>query len=267
MVEGAGEAVVEGAQHGFEEGEFFGGWIERLAHQDQAGLIEMFREGERVEDLKGPLWIERGTGDGPLLVREGCDENEAVGREDFAVDEFAPHFLAVGHAEAVEELAAGAEVHVAEADGAAFGSPPAAKVIGVGPSGEDEFAGGVEHAGDGEAVVRARVRGIGSWVGGGHGVFITGVGWLCPEVLMFKRAQHYRGTWVSVGIAACRVESKSPPSDIEGGAPDRAHKIGGSFGSNEADPRPVRDGWHPSSRNEESGERRGHKTEGADLFL
>ena len=117
MVEGAGEAFVEGVQHGFEEGEFFGGGIDGFAHQDQAGLIEMFREGERVEDLKRPLWVEGGTGDGTLLVGEGCDENEAVRREDFAIDELAPHFLAVGHAEAVEELAAGAEVDVAEADG------------------------------------------------------------------------------------------------------------------------------------------------------
>lgn len=174
MVEGAGEALVEGVQHGFEEFEFFGGGIDGFAHQDQASLIEMFREAERVEDLKRPFRVEGSTGDGTFLVGEGCDENEAVRREDFAIDELAPHFLAVGHPEAVEELASGAEVDVAKADGAALWSPPVAEVIGVGPGGEDEFAGGVEHAGDGEAVVRAKVRRIGSWVDGGHGVFIAG---------------------------------------------------------------------------------------------
>ena len=189
MVEGAREAFVEGVQHRFEEFEFLGGGIDRFAHQDQASLAEMFREGEGVEDLERPLWVERGTSDGAFLVGEGCDENEAVRREDFAVDEFAPHFLAVGHSEAVEELAAGAEVHVAEAEGAAFGSPPATEVIGVGPSGEDEFASGVEHAGNGEAVVGTSVRGIGGWIGGRHGFFIAGsCGW-CPVVLKFKRAE------------------------------------------------------------------------------
>jgi hypothetical protein len=183
LVEGAGEAFVEGVEHRFEEFEFFGDGIERFAHQDQAGLIEMFRKGERVEDLKGPFRVEGGTGDGALLVGEGCDENEAVRGEDFTIDEFAPQFLAVGHAEAVEELAAGAEVHVAETDGAAFGSPPVAEVIGVGPGGEDEFAGGVEHTGDGEAVLtRAKVRGIGGWVGSRHEVFIAGVGASCPAI-------------------------------------------------------------------------------------
>ena len=216
-------------------GEFFGGGIDGFAHQDQAGLIEMFRESERVEDLKRPLWVEGGTGDSALLVGEGCDENEAVRREDFAIDEFAPHFLAVGHAEAVEELAARAEVHVAKADVTAFWAPPAAEVIGVGPSGEDEFTGSVEHAGDGEAVVSgARVRGIGSWVGGRHGVFIAGAGWLCPEVLKFKGARHYRED-LGIGEDWAVLNLNPHPQ-----TPRVGHPV-------------VMDGWHPSSRNEESG--------------
>jgi hypothetical protein len=116
-----------------------------------------------------------GAGDRPLRVREGSDEDEAVGREDLAVDEFAPHFLAVGHAEAVEELATGAEIHLAEAHGAAFGPPPATEVIGVGPEAEYEFAWGVEHAGDGEAVVVVvRVGSVGGGVGSGHGAPVDG---------------------------------------------------------------------------------------------
>ena len=252
MVEGAREAFVEGVQHRFEEFEFLGGGIDRFAHEDQASLAEMFREGEDVKDLERPLRVEGGTGDGALRVGERSDENEAVRGEDFTIDEFAPHFLAVGHAEAVEELAARAEVHVAEADGTAFWAPPVAEVIGVGPSGEDEFAGGVEHTGDGEAVVtRAKVGWIGGWVGGGHGVFIAGAGWLCPEVLKFKGLNTI-GSDLGIGEDWAVVESKIPTLK---------HRGWGTLKS------PVMDGWHPSSRNEESGKCRVHKTEVADLFL
>src|ERR1700733_1462897 len=139
----------------------------------------MLGEDERHEDLERPLGAEGGTGDVALWVGEGRDEDKPVGWKDLAVDEFAPHFLAVGHAKAVKELAAGAEVHVAEADGAAFGPPPAAKVIGVGPEAEDEFARCVEHAGDGEAVAFQVAGGrIGGRVGRGHG---GSLGWMSDE--------------------------------------------------------------------------------------
>src|ERR1700723_1157013 len=139
----------------------------------------MLGEVESHEDLERPLGVEGRTGDVAFRVGEGSDEDEAVGWKDFAVDEFAPHLLPVGRPEAVEQLAAGAEVHVAEADGAAFGPPPAAKMIGVGPEAEDKFARCVEHAGNGEAVTFEVARGrIGGWSGGGH---LCSLVWMSDE--------------------------------------------------------------------------------------
>jgi hypothetical protein len=153
LVEGAGEAVVEGVAHGFEEVELLVGGVKGFAEELQAGEVELLGEGEGHEDFERPVGAEGGAGGVALGIGEGVDEDEAVWGKDFAVDELAPHLLTIRHAKAVEELAARAEVHIAEADGAAFGSPPAAEAIGVGPETEDELARSVEHAGDGEAVV------------------------------------------------------------------------------------------------------------------
>ncbi len=169
LVEGAGEALVEGVAHGFEEIELLVGGVERLAEELQSGEIELLRESERHKDFKRPLRVEGRAGGVALGIREGIDEDETVRGENFAVGELAPHFLVVGRAKAVKELAAGAEVHLAEADGAPFWSPPAAEMIGIGPEAEDEFARRVEHAGDGESVMFvAGVRRLGGWGGGGH---------------------------------------------------------------------------------------------------
>ena len=169
LIEGGGEALVEGIQHGFEEFEFFSGWVKGLSDEGQGGEVELLAEGEGHKDLEGPFGVEGGACDVALGIGEGIDENEPVGWKNFAVDEFSPHFLAVWHAQAVEKLAAGPEVHVTEADGATFGAPPAAEAVGVGPRAEDKFARGVESAGNHEvAVVGTEMGRMEVLVGSGH---------------------------------------------------------------------------------------------------
>src|ERR1700733_1257878 len=91
LVEGGGEALVEGVEHRFEELHLFFGWVEGMAHEGESCEVELFAEVEGIENLGRPLGVERGAGHVALRVGERIYKDETIGRKNLAVYEFAPH--------------------------------------------------------------------------------------------------------------------------------------------------------------------------------
>ena len=177
LIEGAGPALSHGFVHGVEGALLGVVGVKRCPLQGERGFAAVFDEGGGGEHFEGPVGDVGMAGYVAVLVGEGVDEDNALGRDDLHEYPFAPHFDAVGGAQAIVEGAVGDQVEMADGYGEAFGAEPELEVLLLGPGGEDELARGVEDAGDGElAVVLAafwKEWGGGVSVAGGHGGFLV----------------------------------------------------------------------------------------------
>src|ERR1700730_8658070 len=91
-----------------------------------------------------------------LLVREGHDVDKALGRDHLAIDELAPHILAVERAQAVVKDAARAQIEVAGFHLEALRSPPLHQVSALGVRLPYEITRRIADARDNELLRRVR---------------------------------------------------------------------------------------------------------------
>src|SRR3977135_3046025 len=89
--------------------------------------------------------------------------NEALGGDDFAIDEFPPHHFAVRGLHAVVEDAARAEIDLARQHLESLGSPPVLQVLALGERFPHETAWRIEDARDDERVLRRAPGGARAW--------------------------------------------------------------------------------------------------------
>ena len=86
----------------------------------------------------------------PFGIGEGHHEDDTLGLDDLAIDEAAPHLLAVRRAQAVVEHAAGPEIERAGDPNEALRPPPMFQALELAMRLPDEIARRIEHAGDDE---------------------------------------------------------------------------------------------------------------------
>src|SRR5262245_3510436 len=104
----------------------------------------MFGEGQGIENFQWPSLAKWSSNRIAILICKGIDENDPLRRHDFAINKFAPHFVAVGISHAVVKDASRAEIQFYDTRREAFGPPPSLQSLRFGLRLEHELARRIE---------------------------------------------------------------------------------------------------------------------------
>src|SRR5262245_6485339 len=110
----------------------------------------MFGERQGIEKFQRPGRAERSLNRIAFLICKGIDEDDPLRRHDFAINKFAPRFVAVGSSHAVVKDAARTEIQFYDTRREAFGPPPSLQALRFGLRLEHELARRIEDARDNE---------------------------------------------------------------------------------------------------------------------
>src|SRR5262245_17696521 len=110
----------------------------------------MFGERQGIENFQRPGRAEWSLNRSALLICKGIDEDDPLRRRDFAINNFAPHFVAVGSLHAVEKDAARTEIQFYDTRRKALGPTPLLQALRFGLRLEHELARRIEDAGSNE---------------------------------------------------------------------------------------------------------------------
>src|SRR5215470_14914077 len=108
----------------------------------------MFGEGQSIENFQWPGRAKWSSNRIAFLICKGIDEDDPLRRNDFAINKFSPHFVAVGSPHAVVKDASRTEIQLYDARREAFGPPPSLQALRFGLRLEDELARRIEDARD-----------------------------------------------------------------------------------------------------------------------
>src|SRR5215510_4135619 len=110
----------------------------------------MFGERQGIENFQRPGRAEWSLNRIAFLICKGIDEDYPLRRQDFAINKFTPHFVAVGSSHAVVKDAARTEIQFNDTRCEAFGPPPSLQALRFGLRLEHELARRIEDARDNE---------------------------------------------------------------------------------------------------------------------